>query len=246
MRFSARATALCLLFGSAPALAKNTGFLDSQSGLTLGAGAYKYWIDTVNAYDPVPGLAPTGTTTSGSDGILLLPLKAGYFLTRGNAEIETYFRYMINRSGSWAATGTQEGTGTFTFRSYGAGINAGVGLMQSDRFQLKLTLNGEYVLQRLKVNFTSASAAEILNLQSTSLLAGVGLQPEIWLGDLWALSIFAGYQYGMKANWSVAEAASFMGQARAVGEFSDSAGAKVPARFGGFLGEISLKLHFYN
>ena len=237
---------MLLLFGSAPALAKNTGFLDSQSGLTLGAGTYKHWIDNVNAYDPVPGLAPTGTTTSGSDDILLLPLKAGYFLTRGNAEIETYFRYMINGSGTWTATGTQEGTGTFKFRSYGAGINAGVGLVQTDRFQLKFTLNGEYVLQRLKVNFKSASATEILSLQSTSLLAGVGLQPEIWLGDLWALSIFAGYQYGLKSNWSVAEAASFMGQARSVGEFSDSAGAKVPARFGGFLGEITLKLHFYN
>lgn len=246
MRIFARTVAFAAVLWCAPIFAKNTGFLDSHNGLTLGAGTYKHWIDTVNAYDPVPGLAPTGTTTSGSADIRLLPLKAGYFLTRGNAEIETYFRYMINGSGSWAATGTQEGTGTFTFRSYGAGINAGVGLMQRDKFQIKLTLNGEYVLQRLKVNFTTASATELLSLQATSLLAGVGLQPEIWLGDLWALSVFAGYQYGMKSNWSVGKAASFMGQARSVGELSDSAGAKVPSRFGGFLGEISLKLHFYN
>jgi hypothetical protein len=246
MRFLARATALLLFAVSTPALAKNTGFLDSHKGLTLGAGTYKHWIDTVNAYDPVPGLAPSGTTTSGSDAIPLYPLKAGYFLTRGNAEIETYFRYMINGSSTWSATGGQEGTGTFTFRSYGAGINAGVALVQTDGFQFKLTLNGEYVRQRLKLKFTSTSATELLSLQSTSLLAGAGLQPEFWLGDLWALSIFAGYQYGMKSNWSIAKAGAFMGQARSAGEFSDSAGAKVPARFGGFLGEITLKLHFYN
>jgi len=225
--------------------AKNTGFLDPQKGLVMGVGTYKHWLANDNAWDPVPSLAPTGTSVSGSNGLLLLPTKFGFFMTRGSAEIETYARYMINRSGGWSSSGTFDGSGSTNFKSYGAGLNAGVAVFRANRFQLKTTVNIEYVLQRATVGFTSASDTDLLKLSSTSLLAGAGIQPELWLGDLWVLSLFAGYQYGFDRKWNVSEAGTFMGRTHAVGELKDALGRSVKAQFGGFLAEVALKLNFY-
>ncbi len=231
-------------FLTGEAFSKVTGFTDNKGGLSMGAGRYYYWLSNDNAWDPIPSLAPTGTTTTGSDSIQLLPAKLGYFFSRGKLELEPYFRYVLNRRASWTASGSVEGTGYVTFRSYGAGMNVGLSAVEYSRFQLNFVLNAEMVLQRAHLDFVSTGTQDIL-LTSSSLLAGGGIQPELWLGDLWVLSLLAAYQYGFPRYWSVAKDTNFMGEARSEGELTNSAGAKVPARFGGFLFELALKLNFY-
>jgi|GEM_PF-1410192 len=237
-------TVLCALLSHEVA-AKTTGFTDNQKGLSLGIGTYTHPLANDNNYDPVPSLAPTGTTTSDSEKIKLLPAKLGIFMTRGSAEAEGYFRYMLNTRHKWTATGGVDGDGYVTFRSYGAGLNLGVALAQSSRAQIKLALNGEYVLQRANLSFDNSGSAELLKLKSTSLLAGVGLQPELWLGDLWVLSLFAGYQYGFLKNWEVAKAGNFMGRSHTEGALYDANGNAAHSQFGGVLLEVSFKLNFY-
>jgi hypothetical protein len=236
----------CLLFISWELQARKTGFKDTQTGISMGVGTYQHWLPNDNAYDPVPALALAGTTTKDSDKIYLLPAKFGMFIHTGRTQIEGYFRYMLNTRHPWSAEGGINGTGHITFRSYGGGLNLGTSLAQSNRAQINLVLNGEYILQRARLDFTDGSTAQKLQLASTSLLAGAGLQPEFWLGDLWVLSLFAGYQYGFLRNWDVVEAANFMGAARSKGPLIDSNGNKARSQFGGFLFELALKLNFYN
>lgn len=234
-----------LVFASAlpVAHAKKTGFLDAQQGIIMGIANYQY-LSGKNAHDPVPFLAATGTETSGSAAIQFIPIRAGLFITRGNAEVETYLRYMIAQKGTWAASGGQDGAGTTAYKSIGAGINAGVAIYQLNSFQLKTTLNAEYVMQKASLTFEDSVGTDKISLGTNSLLAGAGLQPELWLGDQWVLSLFAGYQYGFEQPWNVSKDTSFMGRTHSQGALLDGAGDPATARFGGFLIEIALKLNF--
>ncbi|MEO5668869.1 MAG: hypothetical protein ABIR96_12485 [Bdellovibrionota bacterium] len=239
-----RALVAILALLSWPAFAK-TGFLDPQSGMTLGLGTYEHSIAGENLFDPVPALAPSGTTIAGSDTLRLLPAKIGFFTTRGNAEVEGYFRYMLNQRSPWTASGGQDGTGYTTFRSYGAGLNAGVSFLQESGFQMKATLNAEYVLQRASIEFRGSSTTDTAQLATSSVLTGAGIQPELWLGDLWVLSLFAGYQYGFARTWNVSKSTTFMGRSFSQGGLDDANGVAAKAQFGGFLAELALKLNFY-
>jgi hypothetical protein len=230
---------------ASPLAAQNTGFGGNKRGLSLGVGTYWHPLKNDNRYDPVPSLAPLGTNITDSNKIHLLPAKLGLYVARGRAQVEGYFRYMLNSRHRWTASGGLNGHGYVTFRSYGGGSNLGVSLLHSPRAKMDFVLNGEYVLQRASLNFLNAGTNETLNLKTTSMLAGVGLQPELWLGDLWVLSVFAGYQYGFIKNWEVAKASNFMGVARSTGPYSDAHGNPATAQFGGALVEISLKLNFY-
>jgi len=228
-----------------PAATKVTGFLDSPKGVTLGSGTYYHWLPNDNKFDPIPALAPAGTTVTGSENQFLLPSKLGAFIQKGKIAFEGYFRYMPSLRRSYTATGTQDGTGYITFGSYGAGLNLGVAMLQRNRFQINFVLNGELVFQRATASFSpTAGGTDTIKIKSTSNLAGIGFQPEIWLGDMWTLSIFAGYQYGFLKYWEVEKAATFMGDAKTVGALVDSSGQASKAQFGGFLFEATLNLSF--
>lgn len=239
------AACLLLLFLSAPAQAKVTGFMDGPKGVTLGGGLYYFLIDNNNRFDPIPSLAPTGTTITGSANQLLLPAKVGFFMQRGKLNIDLYFRYLANLRRNFTAAGNNTGTGYLTFSSYGAGANLGVALYQRNRFQFNFVGNGEVVFQRARATFTpDVGAEENLKLKATSYLAGIGLQPEIWLGDMWTLSLFGGYQHGFDRYWEIEKAATFFGSGRSVGALLDANGNQSYAQFGGFLVEVTLKLSF--
>lgn len=232
-------------FSNTSIAAKVTGFTDSPKGITLGAGTYYFWLPNDNNYDPIPSLAPAGTTIANSNLEFLLPSKIGFFVQRGKVSFEPYFRYMLNLRKSFTASGTTVGTGYMTFGSYGYGANLGVSMLQKQRFQVNFVANGEIVFQRATVTFSeSGGGTDKLKIKSTSTLVGIGLQPELWLGDMWSLSIFAGYQYGFLKYWDIEKAATFMGDPKTVGPLLDSDGNQTKAQFGGFLIEATLKLSF--
>jgi hypothetical protein len=208
-------------------------------------GTYVGGAPLENGHDPVPSLLADGDEAT-SGGIQLLPLKIGYFMTTGPLEFETYFRYMINRTHTWDVEGSVTGTGSTSYRSYGGGVNAGVTFFEQSKFQMNLLFNGEYVLEKARLNFMpEAGGNEPLRLSTTAMIIGAGVQPEVWLGDLWVLSLFAGYQFGMESTWSVDESKDFMGRNFPAGDLQDSSGAVAASQFGGFLFELALKLNFY-
>jgi hypothetical protein len=234
------------LFYSPLGQSKVTGFQDSPRGVTLGGGIYYHLLTNDNRFDPAPALGDSGDTFTSSDEQTLLPTKVGFFMQRGRVLIEPFFRYMINKRSNWTVSGTNSGTGYFTFTSWGFGADMGVAMLQSQRFQLNFVLNYEMVFQRNKVTFNpTAGGTESIKLRTTSQLAGVGIAPELWLGDMWTLSIFGGYQYGFTRYWNVENSSSIMGRSFTAGsELLDSSGGRSVAQFGGFLVQGTLRLAF--
>lgn len=218
--------------------AAKTNFLESHSGVQFGAGTTFL---RPNDSDPIPQLGPTGTNFSGSNKSYLMPLKFGFFKEGQRLNIEIYGRYVMNLKPEWTASGSLTGTGQSSFHSYGGGLQIGYPILAGPRFQTLVVGNAELIWQKLHVNFSDFSQ---LDLSSTATLMGGGLQSEIWLGDLWVLSLLAAYQYSLLGQWNVATTGTFMGVSYPAGVLHNSNGDTVNSRFGGFLFEASLKLNF--
>lgn len=236
-----------LLAFAAQAAEKSSGSATkTQTGFVLGAGTYLHPLPHDNAFDPLPDLAPEGFTIAGSDKITLLPVKIGLFRSLGSrANVEVYGRYLLSMGGTWTVTGTQTGTGSASWSSYGGGVNLSVALAPGARIRLNGVLNAEYVLQRLHLESLTNVAAEKIDLTTSSMLVGFGLQPELYLGDLWTLSLLAAYQYGFTGTWSAASAADFLGVAQSGTLRNPKTGGAIVAQNGGLLLEASLKLSFF-
>ncbi len=230
-----------LLLISSPAWAKKGGFAENQKGVSLGGGSYFAFFDRDKDWDLVPDLAPTGTDVSGSGKQRLIPIRAGFFMQRNNAYIEPYLRYVASRGTAWSSSGTLDGEGTTSFRSMGFGANLGVAVYRDDNFQLLVVGQGEYVSQRVTLSFES----EELLAGNTSLLAGGGIRPEVWMTDQWSAGLFMGYLSSVVSPWSARAAGSLMGVSYAAGPLDDAAGDPVQSEWGGFLLELTLRLSFY-
>jgi hypothetical protein len=217
-----------------------------QSGLTLGGGIYQHYLPNDNAFDPVPGLAPSGVTVTGSETLYIIPARMGYFSDRKVGGYAIYGRYIASTGSSWTASGDLEGTGSTRFGSIGIGAEATAFLLRGTRFRLGLTANSEYILQKMTLSFTpTGGTASPFNVSAESVLIGLGLKPEMYLGDLWTLSIFSGYQYGLSRTFEASAAGSFFGISHAAGTLtSPTTSSAIPSQQGGFLFEAILKLHF--
>jgi hypothetical protein len=194
------------------------------------------------SFDPVPELAGSGTTISGSASGHLIPIKLGFFVDRGPVTIEVYGNFLISKSFSWTASGARSGTGTSTYHGYGIGFALDYAFVRTPRAKLGLVFNTEYSSQDATIDFSDGSS---IGLHANSILAGVGIQPELWLADLWVLGLFAGYEYGFPKYWSASKAATFMGTPYATSVVDDSKGNPIHSNFGGFLASAFLKLNFY-
>lgn len=236
------AVALTLLFG-AQAFAIKTDFTDDHSGLSFGGGTYfPLW----NKFDPVPSLAPSGTTVSGSSSGYRLPIQFGFFIENSGYSIEPYLRYAVSRGYTWTSTGTVPGTGSTSYGGLGGGVNLGVRLYHSQHFKFTAVVNAEYVDETATVSFTpTGSAAESLSLSSSSFLLGAGIESAVWLGDMWSLGIFTGYQNDFQGDWSASQAGASLSQPFSAGAALDPVnGASIPANLGGILITATLRLSF--
>jgi hypothetical protein len=232
------------LFGS-EVHARKSGFNENLKGITIGGGTYYHWLPNNNLYDPVPSLAPASSTVTGSDTALLIPAKLGYFHSKKDFAIETYIRYMLNSREAWTVSGGASGTGYITYRSYGMGLNLNLPFVKSDGYRIGLVGNAEYILQRAELDFLGSGTHQQIDLSATSILAGTGIEGQLWLADMWSLSVMFAYQYGMPTTWNVSEAGIFMNRNEPVGELKDTNGIAARADFGGFLVEAALKLAFF-
>jgi hypothetical protein len=228
------------LAASRAAHAYKTNFSETHWGVEIGGGTYFFPYSIKNLYDPVPNLAPSGVTASDSNGYYLVPLKFGYFQDLKDLSFEVFLRYMINYPNTaWTATGSVTGSGHTRFSSLGAGAGANLNVWNSKRLRIGLAARMEYVKEKVALTFSGSSGNEKLALSSTAFLYGVGLQPEIWLGDFYSLSIFGGYLTASKKTWNVSKAATFMGASHAAGA------STVPSQHGGLLVEATFRLNFF-
>lgn len=157
-----------------------------------------------------------------------------------------YAIYMMNLRSAWTVAGTPDGAGSTQFTSYGAGAEISLPVYNIDIMRMNFAINGEYVRQKARLTFIPTSGGtDILDLSTTSYLVGVGFEPELWLGDMYALSLFAGYQYGLNQTWQVAKDATFMNNPFVVGALTNpTSGSGLTSQFGGFYLAAGLKLHF--
>lgn len=241
-RWGLLALAASSLWLSPGAHAFKTNFMDPHRGLEIGGGTYSHPLANDNLFDPVPRLAPSGTTVTGSNLYYLLPLRLGVFLEKGRIGGELYVRYMLNTTKAWTAAGTLSGSGSTKFSSVGGGGGAYIVMVRYPRFRLLTTASAEYVLQRAALTFNS----EVFHASVVSVLAGVGLQPELYIGDLYSISFLAAYQYGLARYWNAAAAGTIFGQTYAKGQIASPIdGGNIKASFGGVQLELMLKLNFY-
>jgi hypothetical protein len=172
----------------------------------------------------------------------LIPIQFGFFKTSGPLSIEGYLRYVINIQGAWTATGTDLGTGSTKYASTGLGLQSGFAFHTSPRFKAEIVGLLEYISQKVHLSFSDSTA---IDLRSTSYLMGAGLRGQVWLGDLWVLSLLAAYQYSPQSTWNVYENALFMRRNHSAGALKDPNGNGVASKFGGVALEATLKLNFY-
>jgi hypothetical protein len=226
--------------------ALKTDFTRDHSGLSLGGGIYQHYLPNDNQFDPVADLAPSGVTVTGSTDVYILPLRMGYFVDKPTAGFSIYGRYIINLPFNWTTSGSSEGTGSTKFASYGVGADITPYLVRGKRFRLGVTLNAEYLWQKLTLSYSPTSGlGESLVVSSNSILTGLGVRPEVYLGDQWALSVFAGYQYGFNRFYSAAVAGTLFGVSHSAGALTGPVtGVAIPSQHGGFLLEAVLKLNF--
>jgi len=230
--------------------ARKTNFTEKQTGITLGVGTYFYLLPNDNKWDPVPELAQAGVTTANSKSTYIVPTKFGYFYSIPRASIEAYLRYVVNFFFFFSVEGSHVGPGTSTgstnFGSWGGGANFSAVVAPGAYIRLNIAINAEYILQRATlIHNLSEGEEERMHLGASSVIFGGGLQPQFWLGNMWSLSLFAGYQYGLTRNWSATKDGVLFGNIYTTGALVSplSAGA-IQAQFGGFLLEASMQLAF--
>ncbi len=237
---------LFMFFSSAKSWAVATGFNDTLWGISIGAGFGPSFASPLKAsFDPIPEIAGTGSTVTDSRRSTLIPARFGLFLSKPLTQIEVYFRHLRNTHEPWYSSGSQSGRGATHFASNGVGGQIGVTLGHTNRFRASVIAQGEYVIQRASLYFTPAGGAEeSIRIKSGTPIIGGGLQAEAYLGDLWSLGIFAAYQHGFDAEWSLSEGTTFMGRTHS-GKLEDSDGDNIDAKYGGFIVELTLRLAFY-
>jgi hypothetical protein len=243
MRFSLRTAWPLFLFliafhASRPAFARKSSLAENQKGVLLGGGLNFFWLPNDNKWDPVPELAPAGTTVTGTDSGFVLPISIGIHYSTPAFGFEFWCRYIASMGNSWSATGV-EGAGSSTFASVGGGGQLTIYPYNNGWFRFGVAGIAEYVKQKLELQFVPTSGGtQYLWLTAPSVIFGGGVQPEMWLGNMWALALFFGYEYGMTKTYTALKAGELFGVSYAKGDGS------IATQNGGFLLEARLRLGF--
>jgi hypothetical protein len=230
-----------------PSFAVTTGFNDTLYGISMGGGSYfDFGMPDARNFDPIPGTAGSSNTTTGTEDSYLLPMRVGFYIAKPETQIEIFARHMRNTHDPWVSAGSQVGRGHTYYGSWGVGAQIGAALGTTNRFRLSLIGMVELMMQKATLSFTpTGGSEESIKIGANTVLAGGGLSGEVYLGDLWTLGLFSGFEHGFAAHWTVSEGGSFMGGTRS-GTLNDENGDPISAKFGGFLIELSLRLAFYH
>ncbi len=230
---------------SLSAQARKNSFTEPHKGLTLGGGTYFHVLPNDNKWDVSESLETAATKTSGTSPIYLIPLRIGWYKETPVIGSEVYYRRLTNSPKKWTTTGEITGTGITSYTGNGAGWTGYVRLWGISWFRVSMSINTEYMFHAASVKFSAENVdPEELNVTVSNLLFGGGFEPEIYIGDNWALKLHVGYQYGMAGDWTVPKGGGkAIGRTYAEGTLKDPIeGSAVQAQFGGLLVEASLRL----
>lgn len=222
-----------------------TDFFERHSGLSISGGQLFRGFGHED-FDPVPELAPVGTTIAGSANTKIYPLKIGFFRDQVRVGVDAFAIVLISRPSTWTATGV-DGAGSSLESGWGAGVNFAVHYAVWSRFRLSQRLEVQTFTNNLRLTFTQTGGVpEIVDLTARAIRFGTAAQAEFWLGDMWTLSIAGGYHRGLPTGWNVATAGTLFGVAQAAGAaLNGQDGTQVKSDFGGFYAEAGLKLAFF-
>ena len=241
--------ATSVMLAAPVAFAVNRDFASPSRGIMLGVGTYEAFGNKALALRaPIAEISPTGTDIVASHNLRLLPVTLGMFANQNRLLAEGFLRYWFALGNTWTAQGNQTGSGSTHYSSYGVGGRVGYALIQNTRYRLIFSAMGEYLSEQIALSFQDdVAGAESLSLRSPTTLFGGGFQNEIWLGDLWTLSIFSGYQVGYSQDWNVTkDSSNFLGKAYTAGPLPEArTGNPVKPNYSGFLLEANFKLAFY-
>lgn len=225
-----------------------TDFRDHHVALTLGAGAIVERLPNDNQFDPIPELAPSGVDIANSDNTYLIPARMGFSIDRPWANFEIFYRKLFNSKYTWTSTGGAfEGSGASNYNADAVGGTFAVRLTGGEKWRIMGAFTGEYGTYTNRISFRySDGTEEGVKLKTAAQIAGIGIQPEIWLGDMWSAGLFAGYTYGWPLNWKAYSDGALFGQSFTKGaEVSGaSTGSPVRVAFGGFTVELVMRLNF--
>jgi hypothetical protein len=227
--------------------AKKRNFKQAQRGVTLGAGVYNQHLRHYNRYEPVQGLAGPDYSFNGLTDTSIFPFRLGLFHSTQSTHAEVFFRYVHHQT-NWEVLGDKPGIGQSTIKGRGAGVLLGMRVAGSDSFRIMLGGMAEYVQHKALIEHDpDAGATETLRLSSTNILVGPALMTEMWLGDLWSLSLLSAYEYGVGTTWRVSRSGELFGVQRGAGTArnNDRMANPIISEFGGFLTELTFKLSFY-
>lgn len=235
-----RRLALWILVGglSAAASAEKKTFHDKQWGLMAGDG-YILPQFSNHVYNPAPDLAPSGTSVTGTDKSLMMPLKFGFFIDLpARMSIDLYGINVRNKVVAWTAGSD---SGTTKWNSVGAGASLGVAFARWELVQLQAVAMGEYIQQKALLK----TGTQKLNIATTSMFVGGGIRAEFAVLDLWTIGLYGGYLYGMASEWKATQDGRLMGVAHAEGALTNADGDKLMAKYMGSYLEASFRLSFY-
>jgi len=228
-----------LAFG-ARSFAYQTNLNDNHSGLAFAVGTLD---PSANAnFDPITSMGPAGTRFSGTTDFRLMHYKLGAFRDLQKTYMEIYGLHMRNTVSTWSVAGSFSGSGKTNVSGKGVGISTALRMAGDARFRLMADFSAEYVWVTGKIVMDTPST---ILLTTKAINIGAGLRGEVWLGDMWTLSILGAYKYGIAQPWEVYEASSVMSTRYAQGVLQNRDGSTVNSNFGGMYGEASLHLSFY-
>lgn len=224
-----------------------TGLDKPHTGVSVGAGALLDLNQDVSAFDPLSAFENSSIEIQGSEFSSLRPIRMGFFTENSTYSLEFYGIYLYGRKNWLVVSDNFEGTGRSSYQSFGLGSKLGLELFTSRIFRISLVGLMEYYWHHLELQYTpeGADGYQPLGLSTNNYNYGWGLEPELWLGDMWRLSFLAAYVRSGVANWSVDRAEFFIDKSRVKGELLNNEGATVGQKAGGLLLQLAFKLSFY-
>lgn len=231
--------------GATTARAFRTSLFEKNFGVSVGGGYLMNWNDDISRFDPLPVFDTGDYSIRDSSFSRLKPVRMGVFLSSGLFNAEVYGIFLSTRK-AWVVTGDLEGLGTSRYRSYGMGVKLGRELFGNDRVRLALIGMSEVYRHRLTFHLSDLSSYEQnLQLHTTTLIYGAGIEPELRLSDTSTISMLGAYMRSTAGEWNVSRTSNFLGSDRAAGPLSAYSESDVSQKSGGLLLQVVLKVAFY-
>ncbi|NCN27464.1 hypothetical protein GW915_07800 [bacterium] len=229
--------------------AVKTSFNDQQRGLVFGIGrSFPSLSPHSTQFEPVKQLSGEDDNFTKLQDYALYPSRIGLFWGGPFNTFHLYGRYLFNNKKTWNKLNAPTGVGRTTIKGMGVGAGLDLMLTGDTAARLMLSLSAEYIKNKAILAFQpDLDNKETITLNSSNYLIGAGITGELWLVDMWVLSLTTGYQHSLGGTWSVkSPGGDFFDVPReSTTLYLEDGTTEATSRFGGLFVEATLRLNFY-